>query len=420
MKILVISNFYPPHAIGGYELACRDVVDGLRSRGHDIKVLTSTYGLSKPQSDGFIYRWLRHNLGRIRKSHLQHVSLLRREWTNQRAFRRLVRRFRPEVLYMWNPVHISMSLLAYAQEIGLPVCYFVGDEWLVRFSARSDPWFKLCNRKGNKFLSRIAKPFVMQLVSGCGLLSHDLSVNFTHVQFASNYLKTVSLRALGDISDPRVIYNGIVVERFRREKARDVSCPRLVYVGRIAPEKGVHTAIEAVRVLRDEHGYIVTLDIVGEALDMEYLRILNEMIQQASLQHTVHFRGFIARECLPDVYAEHDILIFPSVWEEPLGMTPLEAMCSGLVVVATGTGGSSEFLQDGVNALLFTRENAHECAGHIRRLLEDRRLLEAIRQAGRRTVNDRFQIQLMIDNVERALFEALNENHIASSATPEL
>ena len=43
MKILVVSNFYPPHHIGGYELGCRDVVEKLRARGHTLRVLTSSF-----------------------------------------------------------------------------------------------------------------------------------------------------------------------------------------------------------------------------------------------------------------------------------------------------------------------------------------------------------------------------------------
>ena len=43
MKILVVSNLYPPQHVGGYELGCRDVVEKLRARGHDVRVLTSTF-----------------------------------------------------------------------------------------------------------------------------------------------------------------------------------------------------------------------------------------------------------------------------------------------------------------------------------------------------------------------------------------
>jgi len=59
MKILVLTNLYPPLSIGGYEERCRDVVEGLRERGHDILVLTSTHGMIGKKDDGVVHRRLR-------------------------------------------------------------------------------------------------------------------------------------------------------------------------------------------------------------------------------------------------------------------------------------------------------------------------------------------------------------------------
>src|SRR5574341_1246443 len=108
LKVLVVSNFYPPHYIGGYELGCRDVVNELRARGHTLKVLTSTYGVGAPQVDGDVYRWLcedltgqqaREELARPKKYAEAMREVWRKEWTNQRRFRRMVRAFRPDVVY---------------------------------------------------------------------------------------------------------------------------------------------------------------------------------------------------------------------------------------------------------------------------------------------------------------------------------
>src|SRR3954471_8860223 len=48
MKILVINNLYPPHYVGGYELHCEQVTEGLRARGHEIQVLTSDFTSDRP------------------------------------------------------------------------------------------------------------------------------------------------------------------------------------------------------------------------------------------------------------------------------------------------------------------------------------------------------------------------------------
>lgn len=59
---------------------------------------------------------------------------------------------------------------------------------------------------------------------------------------------------------------------------------------------------------------------------------------------------------LSELYADHDILVFPTIWEEPFGLVPLETMASGCLVVATGTGGSGEFLRHRETAMLFRPE----------------------------------------------------------------
>src|SRR5437870_5404347 len=51
MKILVISNLYPPHYVGGYELHCEQITEGLRARGHEIQVLTSDYVADESRPD---------------------------------------------------------------------------------------------------------------------------------------------------------------------------------------------------------------------------------------------------------------------------------------------------------------------------------------------------------------------------------
>ncbi len=89
------------------------------------------------------------------------------------------------------------------------------------------------------------------------------------------------------------------------------------------------------------------------------------------------------REELPAAYAEADALLFPVRWEEPWGLVPLEAMAVGTPVVATGTGGSGEYLRDGENALVIGRDaEPSDLSGALRRLAGDADLRRRLREGG--------------------------------------
>ncbi|MBM3888145.1 MAG: glycosyltransferase [Verrucomicrobia bacterium] len=156
MRTLVITSLYPPHSIGGYELGCRDVVDGLRVRGHHVLVLTSTYGLppggearpyggNRPPCAEGVCRVLAHEFNWIlvddtRPPYVRFASLLNKEMANRRTFERIVRSFRPDLVYVWRMKHISMNMVFQAQAMGLPVCYFVSDDWLATWD-KADLWY---------------------------------------------------------------------------------------------------------------------------------------------------------------------------------------------------------------------------------------------------------------------------------------
>jgi len=120
---------------------------------------------------------------------------------------------------------------------------------------------------------------------------------------------------------------------------------RLAYVGRVSPEKGVDTARAAAELLGAELAICATGD--------PYL-----------------------------AYAKADAVLFPSEWPEPWGLVPLEAMSVGRPVIATGTGGSGEYLADGENCLLFPPGDAAALADRVRRLAGDPALRARLRRGG--------------------------------------
>lgn len=396
MRILVLTNFYPPYYVGGYELGCRDVVEGLRARGHEVRVLTSTYKVNKPSRKHGVYRWLQTDF-ESNGDRSSFFRLLRKEITNRWAFKHACRSFRPDVVYAWNVTHISVSNLLMAQRMGLPVCYFVSDHWLSQWE--NDLWILNTRRNPHSLHRRIAWRVLHSLLSASGLC-HDGSLDLSHAQFVSRFLKQSALEAGKVAARSEVIHWGIDVNRFSANGApRDPS--KLLYVGQITAHKGVRTAIDALKLVRERYGCDkATLTVVGGP---DYDKEIERLVRSMGLEGSVRFTGLIPRERLPEIYKEHGTLLFPSVWDEPFSIALLEAMSSGLAVVSTTTGGSAELLADGVNALTFPKRDADACARHVKRLIDDPQLFDRIRQNGMRAIQTGFRLDRMIDKIEDSL-----------------
>ncbi|MBA3242660.1 MAG: glycosyltransferase family 4 protein [Acidobacteria bacterium] len=407
MRILVISNLYPPHHLGGYEMACREVVKGLSARGHEVRVLTSTYGLEKPAIDGEVYRWLTTDLEREPKPLARRaLELLGKEARNQQAFKRVVKEFRPELVYFWNLANISVSLALSAQRMRLPVCYYNFDLWLTNW--RSDNWLALWPPAPRRRAVRLASRAARSTLETVGILSSGV-LDLRHVQFATHYLKRSTLEAGEPVAGAEVIQWGIEVEKFPY-KAHGGEPARLLFVGQVVPHKGVHTALEALRILVQEHGRSgVTLTIAGGSSLPDYVSELRRFVQTHRLEGNVEFCGHVAHEHLPEVYRAHDILLFPSIIDEGLGLGILEAMASGLVVLGTASGGSAEILEHERTGLVFPKEDAVTCAAHVLRLIGDRGLFEYLRRNGRRMVDERFRVERAVDEIEHSLQAQLAE-----------
>jgi glycogen(starch) synthase len=408
MRILVVSNFFPPHAIGGYELGCADVVEALIKDGHEVRVLTSTYRVDRPVEDGNVFRWLQSSLGWQSRNRLRYVAaLIDKERRNQRAFERACRRHQPDLVYVWNAALISISIVLQAQRKGIPVCFFVSDEWISKWE--SDDWYSFWNRTSARPASRLAKGLLRPVLSLIGVDAPRDALDLSHVQFASNYLRNSALRAGLNVAGSEVIHWGVDVNRFNyRVDARTPS--RLLFVGQVTRHKGVHTAIDALRILSAGGIDTVSLTIVGGSVVPDYVQELRSTVRSSGLADRVSFLGFRERHALPAIFRDHDILIFPSAWAEPFSITLLEAMASGLAVVTTNTGGTPEILESGENGLSFEPNDADGCAKQILRLLRERDLSERIRSNARRSVVERFTFESMLKKIRVSL---------ANRSTPE-
>jgi glycosyltransferase involved in cell wall biosynthesis len=390
MKILIVTNLYPPHHVGGYELGCRDVVEKLRARGHLIHVLTSTFRHDEsesPLNEAEVERTLKPCAGPADPPHNKRAECAKLSAT--------IRRFAPAVVYFWNQGGLCHWLPLAARWHGKAAAYFLSDTNFV--SWRIGAWL-LGPAQQHAFVRALfGKTF---LVRGWPIMKNQTC------HFASEFLRNVAEKngIRSAEKNSAVAHWGIELAQFSAANRERWPVHRLLYVGQMIPQKGVHTAIAAFALLAKEKGFEdLTFTLAGGGMHPDYEKKLRELPAQLGVAGRVRFLGKVPRTDLPRVYAEHDVLIFPSEWDEPFAITPLEAMASGLAVVGTTTGGSGELFRNRETAMTFAAGDPDDCARAIRELCADRELFERISRRAQREVREKHTLDAMVDKIEQSL-----------------
>lgn len=400
MRILVLTNLYPPHYLGGYELICHMVAGEMRARGHLVRVLTSNHRVAAAAGDEpEVERSLRIH-GLYGHPWLGMARLARLEAHNHGALRRAVARFQPDVISVWNLGGISKSLVLTLQNIGVPAVYYISDHWMAR-GFQSDVWLSWWNRNGAA--QRVARLLGLRAAAGRLAPTGPMSrVRFERLCFCSRTMRKITAAAGLEVMHGAVIYPPVDLDRFNGEP-RGASAPlrKLLWVGRLAEDKGAMTALKAMKLLGGR--FPGELRVFGRG-DAGYVAALENYVREHRLPVTFAAAGM---DQMPRVYREHDALLFTSEWAEPFALTPLEAMASGTPVIGTTTGGSREIFRHGDNALTYAAGNAEELAGRILKLEASGELRQSLAEAARTEVRANYGLAVMAGRYEEYLRESI-------------
>ena len=408
MKILALTNLYPPHYLGGYELICSMVVGELRARGHHVQVLTSDHivpGKPSPQAEQGIERTLRIH-GFYGHPWLSLAELRHLERHNNQTVLDAINRHQPDLVYVWNMGGLSKSMVLTLQKLGIPTVYYLSDHWIAR-GFTSDVWLQWWNRQD----SSPKRALVRKLASLSGYRAHwqrlaptnpPRHVRFQRLYFCSKALRKLTASAGFEVMHGAVIYCPVDTERFHGQAVPPERPLRnLLWVGRLAPDKGVMTALKAIHALNGQ--FNGTLSVYGKG-EAQYTAQLKDFVNEHQLP--VLFKSAGSDE-MPGIYRQHDTLIFTSEWAEPFALTPLEAMASGLPVIGTTTGGSREIFRHGDNALTYNAGNADELAARIKELADSPSLRARIAATGQLEVRSHYSLPVIVDQIEKYLHDSV-------------
>lgn len=417
MRILIVSNLYPPHYLGGYEIRCAQVAEALHRAGHQVEVLTSEYRVAgggerarrarrEVRNGVVVHRCLREYIFRPRFDLRPWTYFqARREFQDARHFRRVVKAFHPDVVNWWSMLGASKFLLPQPHRWGIPDVYWIEQAWLVDQVGPAGAytgkfWNDFWQGKWGPGPLRSLSPWIGRRWEARAaredLETRDFSAPPRHVCFVSEYMARRHAEAGMSLPSSEVIHGGVPVADFLAplHDSADANPLRLLFAGQLTPDRGLHTVIEALSRLPPSLAGRVTLRVVGEGQPLYVERVMSTLRTQG-LEGSVWFTGRVAHAEMPAMYRAHDVLVFASERHEGLPLSMVEAMLAGCAVLTTGAGGARE-IADRAQLPTFPPGDAGQLATLIGRLAADRSDVARIAARGQDVARTDFGFDTMM------------------------
>jgi glycosyltransferase involved in cell wall biosynthesis len=398
MHICLASLEYPPGQVGGIGTQCRIKARALAARGHEVEVLTCGHEEDPPMVSYPDENWVVHELrspGGDYKIYTVEAYWLGYSWSVFDGLRRLGERSPFDVV---DFADYSAEGFAYLM-----------DRYV------EDPTAVVVHLHGSlaMFTEKIGWPQPGEQLHRVGIFMEDLCIELAdRLMAGSAAIAELTAERLG-IPRERIdlLGAGVDTELFkpdpdRRAREAGQDGPNLLFAGSIAGNKGANAVVEAFVRLSGEHP-AMTLTLAGGG-DEGTIKDVRQRIAEAGLADRVHWLGWVEHERLAEIYRSADVLAVPSTYEGGLGMVYLEAMASGLPVVALAAGGAAEAVVDDETGILIEHGDAEETTAAIASLLADGELRARMGEAARRRALAEFGLEAFGRRLEECYERAID------------
>jgi glycosyltransferase involved in cell wall biosynthesis len=403
VKILVLTNLYPPDFLGGYELGCQQVVDALIARGHNVRVLTSSprrpvhdpvhverrFRLAD-RSDPYLMGRLARGADAMLEAEANFLSL-----HNVHALLASLDSFAPDVCYVWNLIGLGgLGVMAALVQLRVPWVWHLMDAVPI----------VLCSRRSS-VVPRLAREFE-ERVSG------------RFIACSERLLREIEAGGIRLRGPVEVIPNWVTSASKPRLHYYAVGDHlRLVSAGQIGRHKGTDIIIQMAHRLREQGHDNFSIDIFGRVTDPYF----NHLIRKLDLGDHVRFGGMLEPQELTRRYADrsYDMFLFPTWEREPFAFAPLEAAAAGCVPVLSAHCGNADLFIHGLDCLKAER-TPEAFADVVESVLRGRTLLPALAKRAARLVSKYFHLDRLMPSIESVLMEAAADRAGTPAASDEV
>ena len=422
MKILLISNGYPPDQWAGTETYTAGIAQALHAQGHQVQILCG----GKWQKGAHYWNGYSDHLEQgipCRRLHLNWTKApdpFRYLYDNPVVadfLRGYLDEIQPDLVHITSCERLSAGTLNVVKEAGLPLVLSLTDFWFLcpritllrsdgdNCDGQTTPWDCLeCQLRHSRVyrwsqrllpeatfehvFTGISKRPELTRLRGLRGMAGDMEgrKDALYQAFCQADVRITASRFVRDIFMANGFTEPILVQPYGHDLSwldgHTTKTPsavlRLGFIGQISPAKGVHLLIEAVKRLPAEVAKRCKVSIYGNmAANPDYSAQLCRLAEGAP---NIEFCGIYAHADSGRVFANLDVLVVPSQWYDfPLIIH--EAFAAQTPVIATRLGSMAEAVTHDVNGLLFERQNVEDLARQLQRLCEEPGLLPKL-QAG--------------------------------------
>jgi Glycosyltransferase len=374
LKILQVSDAYYPFP-GGVSEHIHSLSKYLRKRGHEVWVLTTSYGNGDENFKEYVHRIGRVLILPLNKSQITLtfdpiLPLKVWKFLRERSF---------DVVHTHGPLAPNLpgwaTLLSPYPVVSTFHTSFVGFNWY---------------KVARVFLMPVWKK--IRVAIAVSKTAKDIMVPY----FKGNY---------------EIIPNGVDTERFKPEGEKhriysEIKGKTILFVGRLEPRKGPDLLLRAfVSRWMDFEKENVHLIFAGEGPLKEMLK---SMVPE-NLKGRIHFLGMVPFEELPKLYRGADVYTSPAIGGETFGLVLIEAMASGVPVVAGYNEGYINVIEDGENGLLSKVKDPNDYAEALLRVLRDKNLRRKLIENGLKTAS-KYSWENVAKKVEEVYLRVLDRN----------
>ncbi len=354
MKILFVSDTYYPHINGVYYFVCR-IGPMLQDKGHEVAVIAPSASMSfsrKKIDDLDVY-------GLPSFSVLFYPSIrLPFPLFQKHRISKIIKQFKPDIIHIQDHFLISKAVVQLNKKLKIPVIatnHFMPEN--VTVLVRGQRRKKLVENFMWKDFSKVfnqAKVVTTPTETGVRIIQKRLKVEAIAISSG------IDLEKFNPYGDTHWI----------KEKYNLPDKPVLLYVGRLDPEKHIEEILQAVAVAAKKVDFCFV--VVGKGISKKNLE---QLALELGIAEHVIFTGFVPDEDLPYFYKLSRCFIIASI-AELLSLVTLQAMASGLPVIAVNAGALNELVIDKMNGYLYNEGDITTIAQFIEEIITNNNLHE--------------------------------------------